>query len=38
VHVYHPDQETHVLEQPERLSADPVMRGFVLDLAPVWGD
>jgi Uma2 family endonuclease len=36
VHIYRPDQEPIVLDNPETVSGDPVLRGFTLKLAPVW--
>lgn len=36
VHVYRPDREVEVLEDPERVTGDPELPGLVLDLAPVW--
>ena len=37
VHVYRPDDEKpKVLENPDRLSGDPVWPGFVLDLKTIW--
>ena len=36
VYVYRPNQETVVLENPETVSADPLLPGFTLDLADLW--
>ncbi len=36
VYIYRPDQEVQTLQNPESLSADPILPGFVLDLAEVW--
>jgi Uma2 family endonuclease len=36
VYVYRPDASVERLEQPQTLSGDPVLPGFVLDLASVW--
>lgn len=36
VHVYRPGQPVDVLENPQSLSGDPELPGFVLDLEPVW--
>ena len=36
VQVYQPGASVARLDAPERLSADPVLPGFVLDLASVW--
>ncbi|MGH3149024.1 MAG: Uma2 family endonuclease [Rubrobacter sp.] len=35
-HVYKPGEPVRVLENPDSLSADSVMPGFILDLKPVW--
>lgn len=36
VHIYRPGQEPQVLDNPQTLSGDPELPGFVLDLDPVW--
>jgi Uma2 family endonuclease len=36
VHVYRPGQPTEVLDNPQTVSGDPELPGFVLDLEPVW--
>ncbi len=36
VHVYRPDQPVQVLDIPQTVSGDPELRGFVLDLGPIW--
>jgi len=36
VHVYRPGQEVVVLENPQTVSGDPELPGFLLDLEPVW--
>jgi Uma2 family endonuclease len=36
VHVYRPDQPVQVLDNPQTVSGDPELPGFVLDLDPVW--
>ncbi|MBA2276921.1 MAG: Uma2 family endonuclease [Chloroflexia bacterium] len=36
VYVYHPEIPVQQLDNPETLSADPVLTGFVLDLRKVW--
>jgi Uma2 family endonuclease len=36
VYIYRPDADVVCLENPEKVSADPVLPGFVLDLAKVW--
>jgi Uma2 family endonuclease len=37
VHVYRPAAEAAALDNPETLSGDPILPGFVLELAEVWG-
>ena len=36
VHVYRPGQPAQVLDDPQTVSGDPELPGFVLDLEPVW--
>jgi Uma2 family endonuclease len=36
VHIYRPAQPVQVLDNPQSVSADPELPGFVLDLQPVW--
>ena len=36
VYVYRPNQETVVLNNPETVSADPLLPGFTLNLAELW--
>jgi Uma2 family endonuclease len=36
VYIYRPGQEPRLLENPESVSADPELSGFVLDLTQVW--
>ena len=36
VHVYRPGCEVEILEEPESVSADPELPGFVLKLDAVW--
>ena len=36
VYVYRPGQDVEVLEEPETVSGDPVLPGFVLDLTAIW--
>lgn len=36
VHVYRPGRPAEVLDAPSRLSGDPELPGFLLDLAPIW--
>ena len=36
VEIYRPGAPVETIENPAELSADPILPGFVLDLAPVW--
>ena len=36
VHVYKPGEPVGILNNPDTLSADPVLSGFILDLKPMW--
>lgn len=36
VYVYHPGEPVRELENPEKVSGDPVLPGFALDLREVW--
>lgn len=36
VQIYRPSQDVEKLERPATLSGEPVLPGFVLDLAPIW--
>jgi Uma2 family endonuclease len=36
VYIYHPDNEVESLENPERISGDPVLPGFVLNVQEIW--
>lgn len=36
IHVYRPNQEPEILENPETVSGDPVLPGFVLQMAKIW--
>ena len=36
VHVYQPEEEVLILENPQKISGDPVLQGFILDLKPIW--
>jgi Uma2 family endonuclease len=36
VGVYQPEEDVRILEHQRELSGDPVLRGFVLDLQPIW--
>ncbi len=35
-HIYRPDAEPEILDNPETLSAAPELSGFTLDLKPIW--
>ena len=36
VHIYRPGEEAVILDQPETVSGDPVLPGFVLNLQEIW--
>ena len=36
VHTYRPDSEVQTLQNPETISADPILPGFTLDLKEIW--
>ncbi len=36
VYVYRPKETVRELQDPEKVSAEPVLSGFVLDLREVW--
>ncbi len=36
VHVYQPEEDVRILENPQKVSGDPVLQSFVLDLKPIW--
>ena len=36
VHVHQPEEGVQVLKNPQKVSGDPVLPGFVLDLRPIW--
>lgn len=36
VYVYRPGQDVEILEEPDSVSGDPVLPGFVLDLKAIW--
>jgi Uma2 family endonuclease len=38
VYVYRPNEETVVLDNPESVSADPLLPGFTLDLTEIWSE
>jgi Uma2 family endonuclease len=37
VEIYRPEHEVEVLPNPETISGDPELPGFVLELTPIWG-
>lgn len=37
VHVYRPNQEVEVLDDPGKVSGEPLLPGFVLELGEIWG-
>jgi Uma2 family endonuclease len=36
VHVYHPGADPEVLEDPQQVSGEPLLKGFVLDVQILW--
>jgi Uma2 family endonuclease len=36
VHIYRPDQEPEILDNPEIISGAPELPGFVLRMAKIW--
>ncbi|MFB2917709.1 MULTISPECIES: Uma2 family endonuclease [Aerosakkonema] len=36
VYIYHPAREVECLDNPDRVSGDPVLPGFVLNMSKVW--
>ena len=36
IEIYRPQQEIEILDQPSQISGDPILIGFVLDLASIW--
>jgi Uma2 family endonuclease len=36
VYVYRPNQEPEILDNPETVSGDPELPGFVLQMAKIW--
>lgn len=36
VHIYRPDAEVEILENPESISGEPLLTGFTLDLREIW--
>jgi len=36
IHVYQPEENVRILENPQKVSGDPVLQGFVLDLKSIW--
>jgi Uma2 family endonuclease len=36
VHVYQPEEDVRILENPQKVSGDPILPGFVLDLKSIW--
>lgn len=36
VEVYHPDQEVEILDNPDTVSGEDILPGFVLDLSTIW--
>jgi Uma2 family endonuclease len=36
IHICQPEEDVRILENPQKVSGDPVLQGFVLDLRPIW--
>lgn len=36
IHISQPEEDVRILENPQKVSGDPVLQGFVLDLRPIW--
>ncbi len=36
VYVYQPEEDARILDKQQKVSGDPVLQGFVLDLRPIW--
>ena len=36
VHIYRPNHQVEILQDPETVSADPILPGFTLDLTRIW--
>lgn len=36
IYIYQPEGDVRILENPRKVSGDPVLKGFVLDLQPIW--
>jgi Uma2 family endonuclease len=36
VYIYRPDREAEILDNPETVSGDPELPGFVLRMAKIW--
>ncbi len=36
VHVYHPDAETEVLDNPKQVGGEPLLKGFCLNVKKLW--
>lgn len=36
VYIYRPNRETEILDNPESVSGDPELPGFVLQMAKIW--
>jgi Uma2 family endonuclease len=36
VYIYTPDSEVKSLDNPQTISGEPILSGFVLDLAKIW--
>jgi Uma2 family endonuclease len=36
VYIHQPEEDARILEKQQKVSGDPVLQGFVLDLRPIW--
>ena len=36
VHIYRPDASVEVLDNPQTVSGEPLLRGFTLDVQSIW--
>jgi len=36
VHVYRPNDQIEIADKPDKVSGDPILPGFVLNLKPIW--
>jgi Uma2 family endonuclease len=36
VYLYRPNENVHILENPDTVAGDPELRGFILDVRALW--